>query len=67
MVWPVPVVTLVDTRRQQLVYRVTETGDLVLQLPAGVREVVIPPTSDDEMCDSFHQARAVANAMGTGL
>lgn len=67
MVWTVPVATRIDANRRHLQYRVTEHGDVVLRLPPGVREVVIPAASDEEMCDNLRQARAAANGMGQDL
>lgn len=66
MEWPVPVITRIDTQKRDLTVGVLD-GEVVMQQPGAGAPVIIPPSSDDALCDAVRRARAVASQMGRGL
>lgn len=65
MEWPVPVVTRIGAQKRDLTVSVLD-GEVVMQPPAGA-QVIIPPTSDDALCEAIRSARQVASQLGREL
>lgn len=64
MEWPVTVETLPDRRRQALKVAVAD-DEMVLII--GRTVIVLPPSSDDQLCEAIRKGREVQQQMGRGL